>query len=505
MTTKVFSASMIGLECEIIEVQADISQGLPAFNIVGLGDASVQESKERVRASIRNSGANFPMMRKTINLAPAQIRKQGALFDLPIAVSLLIECGELPASYFNSTLLVGELSLSGRLRPIKGALSIAHKAQKQGFKRIILPIENAPEASFISGIKICPIDSLKNLIKHAVKSEEIPQIKQNNIVVDLPHSNSFQNIAGLETAKRALTIAAAGGHNVLLEGSPGCGKTIICRAFKAVLPPMNSEEILETSKIYSVAGLMPDISLIKTRPFREVHPTASVTSIIGGGGYYIKPGEITLAHNGVLFLDEIAEFKAKTLDALRQPLEDNFITITRLNQSYKFPSNFMLIATMNPCPCGFYGDKKIDCRCTPHQIKQYRNKISGPILDRFDLFVRPERFSLSNAIKKHESHTSNQLQQSIQQARVIQEKRFERCKIRQNSEMSLRNIRQMCRLKTSAHKMLDQANQKMHLSSRAYLKTIKIARTIADLENSKYIQDHHIAEALQYRYPHSKQ
>lgn len=507
MATKVFSASFVGLECKIIEVQADIAQGLPAFNIVGLGDVSVQESKERVRSSIKNSGGKFPIARKTINLAPAQIRKQGALFDLPIAISILIEDGQIPLEYFYSTLIVGELSLSGRLRPIKGALAITQQAKDFGFKKIIIPAENAAEASFIKGIKIAAVHSLRELLEFSKYNRDFPKIKPNQISLNLPQGNDFKNIAGLETAKRALAIAAAGGHNVLLEGSPGCGKTIISRAFQDILPPMSEQEILETNKILSIAGqLQPGQNLVSKRPFREAHHTASTVAIIGGGGHQIKPGEITLAHNGVLFLDEIAEFKSATIEALRQPLEDKSITITRLQQSYKFPSNFTLIATMNPCPCGFHGDKKIHCKCNPHQISSYRRKISGPILDRFDIFVRPQRFSLSRAFvdTQEVDEEMENLQESVIAARKIQQERFSESTINQNADMSLGSIKMHALMKSDAQELLDQASTKLHLTNRGYLKTIKIARTIADLSLKKHIQKEHIAEALQYRYPHNK-
>ncbi len=504
MVEKVFSCSFIGLECKIIEVQADISNGLPSFSIVGLGDTSVQESKERVRTAIRNSGEKFPQTRKTINLAPAQIRKQGTLFDLPIAISILLAENNIPKLRIEDSIIIGELSLTGKIKRTNGALLITQYAKEQGFKKIFLPYDNFIEANFVDGIEIYPLNTLKEFIEFCRGEKEITIQKSSEISNKDKKSKdqiTVSHIIGMEKAKRGFLIGAAGFHNILLNGYPGCGKTLLCRAFNSLLPEMSKNEILETTKIFSIAGLLNNSEpLITQRPFREVHHTASLAAVIGGGTNP-KPGEISLSHNGVLFLDEIAEFQRPVLEALRQPLEDKFININRINASLKFPSNFVLLATMNPCPCGYKNDKNIHCICTETQIRNYQKALSGPIIDRFDLFIEVSRIQMDKIFTEDISQNNEHILSvnKINKAVEIQKNRFRNKELKRNSDMTLNEIKIHSNMEKSATKLLNEASKKFFLSNRGYLKTIKIARTIADLEESEKILPSHIAEAIQYR------
>lgn len=500
---KILSGAVVGLDALPVEVETDISQGLPAFNIVGLPDKAVEESKERVRAAIKNSKARMADRRLTVNLAPADLPKIGPAYDLPIAVGILVASEQISPDFdFDQTLFMGELSLDGKLRQISGVLPMILMAKSRGILNIFLPEKNAPEAQLVKGLKIYPVPSLKDLIYH-LKGEKQIKFKKSaglfNIDSDDIYDYDMAFIKGQEQAKRAIEIAAAGAHNVLMTGPPGAGKTLLARALPSIMPRMTSEETLEVSKIYSVAGLLSsDRPLVSIRPFRTPHHTASNISLVGGG-QKPKPGEVTLAHKGVLFLDELPEFGRAVLEALRQPLEDRIITVSRASGTLQFPAHFTLVAAMNPCPCGFLNDTKKQCVCSASQIVRYQKKISGPLMDRIDIHIEVPQVKYEKLTSSKVAEGSPVIRKRVEEARQKQIKRFKDLRILSNSEMRVQDIKKYCPINDQSKLLLKNAVNQLDLSARAYHRVLKLARTIADLEGSQNIKSDNIAEAIQYR------
>ncbi|MBI2195979.1 MAG: YifB family Mg chelatase-like AAA ATPase [Candidatus Levybacteria bacterium] len=514
MLSKVNSSAVVGLDAVLVEVEVDIaSQGLPSFTIVGLPDKAVEEAKERVRSAIKNIGADFPAKRITVNLAPADLPKEGPSYDLPIAVGILVASEQLEAD-INDALFMGELSLDGRLRHTNGVLPQIILAKEKKLKRAFLPEVNIKEANVIKGLQIFPVPSLLELLNHLSGAKVLRPARQST-QKDYLENESFEldmaDIKGQEKAKRAMEIAAAGSHNILLKGPPGAGKTLLARTLPSILPKLTIDEAIEVTKIYSIAGLLENKSLITTRPFRSPHHTTSHIGLIGGGSNP-KPGDISLAHRGVLFMDEFPEFQRHTLEALRQPMEDGYITISRSLGRVNFPAKFMLVAASNPCPCGYLGDNTRECKCFSGQIIRYQKRVSGPMIDRIDIHldvpaVKIEKLATSNNSPAG-GENSEGIRKRVQKARDIQTKRFSakgakssgrKYNIASNAEMTNKHLKEFCKLSDDCINLLRLAVSKMNLSARSYNRTIKLARTIADLENSEVIKVAHIAEALQYR------
>ncbi|HEX67663.1 MAG TPA: ATP-binding protein [bacterium] len=500
MLAKLLSAALVGIEAYPVEIEVDVSSGLPAMLIVGLPDTAVKEARERVKAAIKNSGFSFPDNRITVNLAPADLRKEGAGFDLPIALGILGATRVISPSSFEDYIFVGEVSLKGEVRHTRGILPVALMA-KEKRKKLIVPYPNAEEAGVVAGLEVYPVKDLRECVEFLCKERDITPYRV-NVEEFWSHSSSyeidFSEVRGQEGAKRAIEVAVAGGHNILLIGPPGSGKTMLARRIPTIMPELTLEEALEVSRIHSIAGLLPpDTPLITQRPFRSPHHTVSDVALIGGG-QIPRPGEISLAHHGVLFLDELPEFNRNVLESLRQPLEEGVVHVSRAKGSFTFPSRFMLVAAMNPCPCGYFTHPEKECRCTPLQIHRYLSRISGPLLDRIDIHIEVPPLPPSSLMEGR-GVSSKEMRERVKRARSIQRERYKGRKIFTNAQMSNRDVEKYCQLGKEERELLEMAISNLKLSGRAYHKVLKVARTIADLEGEEKIRTPHLAEAIQYR------